>query len=154
MNGDGVIDVADKLSYEDAAARASDFSLAGYRDWRLPTIKEMYSLMDFRGIDPSGLEDDDTSKLIPFIDRTYFDFNWGDTAAGERLIDSQMASSNLYVSGTMQRKDRTMFGVNFADGRIKGYGLKLRGRDKLYYVMYVRGKPGYGVNSFIDNSDG
>jgi hypothetical protein len=43
----------------------------------------------------------------------------------------------------------TMFGVNFADGRIKGYPV-----DKLFYVYYVRGETGYGENDFADNGDG
>lgn len=154
LNGDGTINIADKLSYDAAAANAADFKLAGHDDWRLPTIKEMYSLMDFRGVDPSGFEGTDTSGLVPFIDRKYFDFGWGDTHGGERLIDAQMASSNLYVSLTQPGNQRTMFGVNFADGRIKGYGLALRGQDKLFYIMYVRGPVGYGSNEFIDNGNG
>ena len=154
LNGDGKIDIADKLSYDRAIEQAADFEFAGYDDWRLPTIKEMYSLMDFRGVDPTGHRSTDTSDLTPFIDRNYFDFAYGDTDAGERIIDSQMASSTLYVSGTNQTKDRTMFGVNFADGRIKGYGTMLRGQDKLFYIMYVRGDTGYGVNDFTDNGDG
>ncbi len=154
MNGDGDIRANDKLTYEEALAKADTFVLAGYDDWRLPTIKEMYSLMDFRGIDPSGYEDDDLSGLVPFIDREYFDFAYGETAARERIIDSQMASSNLYVYGTNATKDPTLFGVNFADGRIKGYGLTLHGRDKTFFVMYVRGDKGYGENVFVDNSDG
>jgi hypothetical protein len=50
----------------------------------------------------------------------------------------------------------TLFGVNFADGRIKGYGLKdPRGRgDKTFFVLYVRGNPDYGQNQFVDNGDG
>jgi len=43
----------------------------------------------------------------------------------------------------------TMFGVNFADGRIKGYPT-----NKLFYVLYVRSNQAYGHNSFEDNSDG
>ena len=154
LNGDGKITIADKLSFDDAALKAKDFKLAGHTDWRLPTIKEMYSLMDFRGVDPSGYTGDNVSGMVPFIDRKFFDFAYGDTKAGERVIDSQMASSNLYESGTMQTKERTMFGVNFADGRIKGYGLTLHGRPKLFYVMYVRGKSGYGVNKLNDNGNG
>jgi hypothetical protein len=50
--------------------------------------------------------------------------------------------------------DETMFGVNFADGRIKGYGLKMAGKDKTFFVLYVRGNPGYGQNSYTDNGNG
>lgn len=110
--------------------------------------------MDFRGVDPSGYEGTDTSGMIPFIDRSYFDFAYGDTEAGERIIDSQMVSSTLYVGEAPERDGGYLFGVNFADGRIKGYGLKLRGRDKTFFVMYVRGAKGYGVNDHIDNGDG
>jgi hypothetical protein len=153
MNGDGDILAEDKMSYEDALASAEGYDLGGYDDWRVPTIKEMYSLMNFDGVDPSGYESEDTSGLIPFIDRDYFDFAYGDTAAGERIIDSQMVSTNLYVSGTNATNDATLFGVNFADGRIKGYGLTLHGQPKPFFVMYVRGDTGYGVNDYTDNGD-
>lgn len=43
-----------------------------------------------------------------------------DALAGERLIDAQCWSSKEYV-GTTMMGDATAFGVNFADGRIKGY---------------------------------
>lgn len=154
LNGDGQIRADDKLTYQQAMAQAGGFALGGYDDWRLPTIKEMYSLMDFRGIDPSGYPGTDTSGMVPFIDRTYFDFNWGDIDAGERIIDAQMVSSTLYVGETPERDGGYLFGVNFADGRIKGYGLKLRGADKTFFVMYVRGAEGYGVNDLTDNGDG
>ena len=36
--------------------------------WRLPSIKELYSLMDFRGGDPSGYGGSDPSALTPFLD--------------------------------------------------------------------------------------
>ncbi|WP_372840953.1 DUF1566 domain-containing protein [Phaeovulum sp.] len=154
LNGDGAINISDKLSFEEAIAQAESMTLGGYDDWRLPTITELYSLMDFRGQDPSGYEGSDTSGLIPFIDRAWFDFGWGDVAAGERIIDAQMATSTQYVSTTGPRKAATMFGVNFADGRIKGYSLSMRGQDNQFYVFFVRGDVGYGVNDFADNGDG
>ncbi|MCB2210370.1 DUF1566 domain-containing protein [bacterium] len=148
LNGDGAINIEDKLSYEDALAFSDEFSLAGYADWRLPTIKELYSLIQFTGTDPSAVTGNDTTGLTPFIDTAYFDFAYGDTTAGERIIDAQMATSTLYTSTTMGG-NRTIFGVNFADGRIKGYPV-----DKLFYVYYVRGETGYGENAFVDNGDG
>jgi len=153
-DGDGDIDANDKLTYDQAVARASTLNLCGYTDWRLPTIKELYSLIDFSGIDPSGYEGTDTSGLVPFIDTAYFDFAYGDTSAGERIIDAQYASSNLYVANTANDGGRTLFGVNFADGRIKGYGLTLFGSDKTFFVIYERGNTSYGQNDFTDNGDG
>lgn len=152
MDGDGDIDADDKLSLEEALNGASTFNLEGYDDWRLPTIKEMYSLILFSGEDPSGYDGTSTDDLVPFIDTDYFEFGYGDTNAGERIIDAQYASSTEYVDYTMNG-DATMFGVNFADGRIKGYPISMQGTDKTFYVAYVRGNTTYGENSFIDNGD-
>lgn len=151
-NGDGSITAADKLNWTNAQAWPAALNAAhygGYSDWRLPTIKELYSLIDFRGTDPSGYTGTDPSVLTPFIDRTYFDFAYGDTSAGERLIDSQYASNTMYVASSTK-----LFGVNFADGRIKGYDLTMPGgQQKTFLVQCVRGGSNYGVNSFVDNGD-
>jgi hypothetical protein len=151
MNGDGIINYSDKMYYDDALANASSFHLAGYNDWRLPTIKELYSLIMFYGAEPSPTATSPGSA-VPFIDANYFDFGWGDLSAGERIIDAQYASSTLYVSTTMNGH-RTMFGVNFADGRIKGYPAD-QSIGKKYYVLYVRSNTNYGKNQFVDNGDG
>jgi len=58
------------------------------------------------------------------------------------------------VSNTAGDGGRTLFGVNFADGRIKGYGLSFFGSDKTFFVIYVRGNTDYGQNDFADNGDG
>ena len=144
----------DKMTWDDAMTGADTCTVGGYNDWRLPTIKELYSLILFSGTDPSG---PDPENLIPFLDTTYFEFRYGDTLSGERLIDAQYWSSTVYRGLTMNG-DSTAFGVNFADGRIKGYPKDLVGPpgqqfQMTSFVRYVRGDS-YGQNQYQDNGDG
>ncbi len=153
-DGDGDIDYYDKMSYNEAIASVSNVNIGGYTDWRIPSIKEQYSLILFSGIDPSGYQGS-TVDLVPFIDTEYFDFAYGDESSGERIIDAQFVTTTLYVSTTMNG-DETMFGVNFADGRIKGYPMgPMPGQteDKQFYVYYVRGNADYGINNLEDIGD-
>ncbi len=165
-NGDGTVtdrvtglmwqqDPGAKMTFDAAVAGADTFALAGYDDWRLPTLKEQYSLILFSGTDPSTCGNDPDCGPVPFIDTDFFDFAYGDEGAGERMIDAQYASSTVYVGDSNDAE--LMFGVNFADGRIKGYGTgPMPGTpdDKTFFVLYVRGNPDYGDNDLVDNDDG
>ncbi len=145
-----------KMDLKEAQQRAREMRLGGHGDWRLPNIKELYSLIDFRGY--TGTHDRNQfsrapSDAVPYINTDYFDFRYG--AEDERYIDAQWLSTTKYVATTMDGME-TLFGVNFADGRIKGYGYKRPGdrwAHKKFYVRYVRGTP-YGENRFRDNGDG
>jgi hypothetical protein len=140
-----------KLTWDAAMAGASACRVGDRSDWRVPTIKELYSLIDFNG----GYHPEGNSQ--PYINTKFFDFAYGDESRGERTIDCQDWSAATYVSTTMNG-DATVFGVNFADGRIKGYPKQRRGpggqTPHTLYVRYVRGNPNYGKNDFHPNDDG
>jgi hypothetical protein len=139
----------EKVTFSEAFTVAENLTLGGYDDWRVPTIKELYSLIDFRGV--TGMSALDAT---PYIDTEYFDFEYGDEAQGERHIDAQYWSSTEYI-GTTMFGSATTFGVNFADGRIKGYGREHpQGGELTQFIRCVRGNPEYGVNSYVDNGDG
>ena len=165
-NGDGTITdlitglmwqktPGDKVTYANAVDGVKSFNLDGYNDWRLPTIKELYSLILFSGKDVSPMmaPGAKVGNMVPFLDTRFFDFKYGDTSAGERIIDAQYWSSTEYVSTTMHG-DATVFGVNFPDGRIKGYPKQSPRGEFKAFLRYVRGGQNYGTNDFKDNSDG
>jgi len=159
-NGDGTItdnntglmwqeDMGSKLTIDEARALADSLALGGYSDWRVPTIKELYSLIQFTG-QVSG-----QIAIESFIDTDYFVQPLGDVSSGEREIDAQTWSATEYV-GTTMNGSVTVFGVNFIDGRIKGYPKydPASGEPKKMYFRMVRGNEAYGRNQFVDNGDG
>lgn len=142
-------DMGDKCTYDEALKKAKALRLGGYDDWRIPTIKELYSLIQFTG--RSGGTKADTL----YIDTKYFIQPIGDVTKGEREIDAQTWSSTRYCGKSINGME-LVFGVNFIDGRIKGYpNVDPRTRqEKQMYFRMVRGNKEYGNNNFIDNGDG
>ena len=160
-NGDGTISdditglmwqqfMGTKINYLDAITKADTLTLGGHSDWRIPTLKEIYSLILFTG-ESLGEE-----AIYMYIDTNYFNQPIGDVTIGEREIDAQTWTSTEYVGETMMGVE-TIFGVNFVDGRIKGYPKfnppQFSQLNQMYFRM-VRGNIDYGTNDFVGNNDG
>lgn len=67
---------------------------------------------------------------------------------------SSLVSANGHATVTHQMS--AMFGVNFGDGRIKGYPIEAIPSigAKTYYTLCTRGNESYGENEFVANGDG
>lgn len=141
--------MGEKMTFEEAVIKADTMQLGAYNDWRIPTIKELYSLIQFNGRVMGE------NAITPFIDTDYFNQPIGNVSIGEREIDAQVWSKTFY-SGLTMNSDTTIFGVNFIDGRIKGYPKfkKQSGEANKMYFRMVRGNTDYGNNLFIAHNDG
>ena len=154
---------SDGFSYQDAVEYCENLELAGYNDWRVPSLKELFLISDF-------------SIGWPYLDINYFVL-----ATGQITKDEQYWSSNEYVGVTVEGGEDAVFGVNHVTGHIKAYpgvqgpppeqnenepspGMRNMNSDNnrdenrppdpfSKQVRAVRGNV-YGTNEFVDNSDG
>ncbi|MDC7250634.1 MAG: DUF1566 domain-containing protein [Sphaerochaetaceae bacterium] len=148
-----------RYTYDEALEYVENLEIGGYDDWRLPTIKELYSLAYFNGeIVPDG-------ESHPYIDTDYFDFEYD-----HLLFAGQYWSSTTYIKNGVQNYDEHGsllggFGFNFADGHIKSYetgyyfdGTEISDEDGIMipgcYVRAVRGTTTLYDMDYTDNGDG
>ena len=123
-------------SWEEAKSYCEGLELAGYDDWRMPSLKELFSISDF-------------SSGWPYLNETYFDL----ANSNEVTKDEQFWSSNLYVGVTVEGGNNAAIGVNHVTGHIKAYSADASGPVGGKYVRAVRGGE-YGTNDYTDNGDG
>ena len=145
----------DKMTYDETLEYIENLKIGGYTDWRLPTIKESFSLANLDGQLNAG----DISQCVPYIDSDYFDFFYDE---GRPYTGSYWTSSVTKIPAENEYEEMEKnYGFNWADGHLKSYG------DGYYIdgsstgssipagVRAVRGEEGvYGVNDFVDNGDG
>ena len=101
---------SDHFSWQQAVDTCGVLDLGGYNDWRIPSLKELFSISNF-------------SQGWPYLDTTYFDL--ADTSSVSK--DEQYWSSNYYVGVTAEGGSNAAFGVNHATGHIKAYPAQVTG---------------------------
>ncbi|MFI3239781.1 MAG: DUF1566 domain-containing protein [Bacteroidales bacterium] len=93
----------DGMTWAEAKEYCENLEYGGYSDWRLPTLKELFSISDF-------------SEGWPYLNQVYFNLS------SEHISkDEQYWADNKYLGETVEGGADAAFGVNHVTGHIKAY---------------------------------
>jgi hypothetical protein len=122
------------LSWDEASDYCESLTLGGYDDWRLPTVKELWSIRDF-------------SQGWPWVDTDYFHL------VGDGTDQRQQHSwtSNIYLVESEYQNEQVQGNPSFIVNDWTGH---IKAMDGNRFVRAVRGNTSYGINDFVDNGDG
>ncbi len=139
----------ERVGYQEALQYCESLELGGEDDWRVPTIKELLSISDWRG-----------SQNIEgafYLDDNYFDFDYPDLSEEElmgshtnRMMGQTWSSTSRPDSADLNREMK--YFNNFLDAHIKSQSAD-NPNAKLFYRC-VHGDETALNNDFLDGGDG
>jgi hypothetical protein len=97
-NGDGSISSSDMVNWQEALAYCEGLTFAGHSDWRLPNIREMFSLGDRSTYRPAV-----NPVFQTVIDGYYWSSTSAENAYYAKTYDSNGGSSGLWVGKSEDR---------------------------------------------------
>lgn len=121
------------MPWSQASSYCESLTTGDYDDWRMPTLKELWSIRDF-------------STGWPWIDTDYFNL----TGDGTQMNQHHSWTSDQYLVESEYQNEQVQgdpyWIVNDWTGHIKAM-------SGARYVRAVRGNTTYGINDFVDNGD-
>lgn len=146
-----------RYNFADAAKYCESLAIADFQDWRLPTVKELFSLADFRG---EFIDGENHHQNTPYLNTAFFDFKYPET----HPENGRYWSSSKYNLGPLQQSANLegAFEFNFANGQLQAdatgslFGSTNRTEQAAKnFVRCVRGEENsYGINQFIAHKNG
>ena len=123
------------MDWDEASTYCDSVTTGDITDWRLPTLKELWSIRDF-------------SQGWPWVDTDYF-YLVGD---GSELGRHHSWTSNAYLVESEYQNEQVIGDPHWIVNDWTGHIKAMSGRR---FVRCVSGEEGvYGVNDFVDNGDG